>query len=145
MLEDSELYQVRGPGGYEVALKVSRSDPTADLRQMFVREAAILRHLEGSVDPGFIREGLFEDRMYVAMTWCAGVPATALAAEIRGPGSDRRRQLLDLGCTILEEYARLHARNVIHSDVHQSNLLIAADGSIKIIDSAFRGCLTAIP
>lgn len=135
LLEDSELYQVRDPRGQEAALKISRSDPTADLRRMFVREAAILRHLGGSVGPGFLQEGVFQDRLYLAMAWCAGVPATAVAAEIRElGGGDGRRQLLDLGCEILEQYARLHVRNLIHSDVHQSNLLIAADGSITIID-----------
>ncbi len=135
VLEDTELYQVRGPNGQEVALKISRSDPSADLRRMFGREASVLRHLEGSVSPGFLQEGPFEDRLFLAMGWCAGVPANTVAAEVREVGrGDGPRQLLDLGCTILEQYARLHARNVIHSDVHQSNLLIAADGSIKIID-----------
>ena len=135
VLEDSELYQVRDPSGQEAALKISRSDASANLQRMFVREAAILRHLEGSVSPGLMHEGVFEDRPYLAMAWCAGVPATAVAAETRElGGGDGRQQLVDLGCTILEQYAHLHARNVIHSDVHQSNLLIAAGGSVKIID-----------
>jgi serine/threonine protein kinase len=135
VLEDTELYQVRGASGQEAALKISRSDPTADLRRMLVREASILRHLEGSGSPGFLDEGEFEDRLYLAMGWCAGVPANTVAAEARElGGGEGRRQNLDLGWMILEQYALLHARDVVHSDVHQSNLLIAADGSIKIID-----------
>jgi hypothetical protein len=34
-------------------------------------ERRVLRHLEGSASPGFLQEGVFEDRFYLAMDWCA--------------------------------------------------------------------------
>ncbi|MGQ7095495.1 protein kinase domain-containing protein, partial [Escherichia coli] len=41
---------------------------------------------------------------------------------------------MSLSCNILEAYSCLHQQKVIHGDVHEKNLLIESDGSVKILD-----------
>lgn len=133
--EDTEIYQAKWASGQEAALKISRPGAAPELRRMLEREATILKHLDGSVSPRLLDQGVFEGRPYLAIEWCSGVHVTAVAEELRQlPRGEGRRQFLDLCCAILDAYGRLHAQNVIHSDVHQANMLIDADGSIKIID-----------
>jgi serine/threonine protein kinase len=134
-LEDTELYQVRFNQGTLAALKIERPGRAGEMRGMLDREAAILRHLDGSINPTLLQTGTFEDRGYLVIQWCPGISASVAAEELRGsPGARNRQRLLRLCCTILEAYAHLHAQHVIHSDVHPQNVLVDAEGAVKIID-----------
>ncbi len=135
ILEDTELYQVRKANGGESALKISRSGTGQEISRMFERESAILRHLDGAINPRLIDTGTFENRPYIAIDWCPGVHPTTIAEELRQmPSTSSQKELLGLCCAILEAYAHLHAQGVIHSDVHPRNVLVASDNSVKIID-----------
>lgn len=135
VLEDTELYQVKPAGGETAVLKIARPGFGAGVQHAFDREAAILTHLDGSVNPALLEAGTFEERPYLALEWCPGVHASVAADELRqnfsAPG---RIALLEFCASILEAYSRLHAQNVIHSDVHPRNVLAASDGSVSIID-----------
>lgn len=135
VLEDTELYQVRRPDGREAALKIVRPGFGDGLRRAYGREAAILRHLDGAAAPRLLEEGELEGRPCLAIEWCPGVDAAAAAHDRRHrPGLEGRRESLRLARAILEAYTLLHERGVVHGDVHPRNVLVADDGSVRIVD-----------
>ncbi|HEV2843223.1 MAG TPA: lanthionine synthetase LanC family protein, partial [Thermoanaerobaculia bacterium] len=134
-LEDTDLYQSRGPEGV-VALKVAR--PAEDTSGIsFEWEAAVLRHLGGAPAPRLLAAEEAEGRRYLALEWCSGVEAGSAAWEWRRRGAGGRRALLALCREICAAYARLHERGVIHGDVHPRNVLVAGDGSVRLVDFGY--------
>ena len=135
VVQDCEVYRVRGKNGDQAAIKIARTTGGCRIREMLEHEAAILTHLKGCVTPRLLDVGEHRGRAYLALDWCCGIPADMAAAELRGsPGMETRTQLLRLCSTVLESYIQLHARDVIHSDVHPRNVLVSKDGSVKLID-----------
>ena len=133
-LEDTELYQVKTSDGQTGALKILRPEARTELARMFDREAAILERLDGNVSPKLLQSGTEEGRPYLLCEWCSGAQCSSTAAELRRPGVvEGTRRLLRLCGAILDAYAQLHERSVIHSDIHPGNLLVD-DGRVKIID-----------
>ncbi|HKV13095.1 MAG TPA: lanthionine synthetase LanC family protein [Thermoanaerobaculia bacterium] len=131
VLEDTELHQVRR-GDLTAALKIERpgtaGKKTADL---YAREAAILKHLDGEGAPRLLAEGEADGRRYLALEWCPGVDATTAAAELRRRS---RSRLLGLCRAVARAYARLHERGVVHGDVHPRNVLVTREGEVRLID-----------
>lgn len=134
VLEDTELYQVVDSDGQPAALKLARQAGNA-MQRTFARERAVLRHLDGQVNPRFLGDGTVDGRHYLALEWCRGVNAV-LAAETlrRSPDPQSRARLSELCQRIAHAYAHLHAQDVIHGDVHPRNLLVDDDGQVRIID-----------
>ncbi len=129
-LEDTELYQVRR-GATTAALKIER--PAAAGRTgLFEREAAILEHLDGHGDPRLLASGETDGRRYLAIKWLSGVDADFAADELRRSGD--RAGLSRLCRGVARAYASLHEQGVIHGDVHPRNVLVDADGSVRLID-----------
>ena len=125
-LEDTELHQVRTEDGSVAALKLFKQ--SGRIGQLAWREAAILRELDGPPAPRLLATG--DD--HLLLEWVRGIPAPAAAEELRRSG--RRQDLLDLAVAIARAYVDLHARGVLHSDVHPSNVLVAGDGSVTLLD-----------
>jgi serine/threonine protein kinase len=140
-LEDTELYQVRGLSGLFAALKIERP-ASAGKTGLFEREAAILEHLDGGGAPRLLASGDIDGRRYLAIEWLPGVDAVTAAEELRRAGD--RPGLLALCRGIAHAYAGLHERGVIHGDVHPRNVLVAADGGVRLIDFGIARW-TAIP
>jgi serine/threonine-protein kinase len=132
ILEDTETYRVRGAAGEPGALKIGRPGHAARVRHMLDREVAVLKHVEGGPVPRLLRSGRFEQRPYLVAEWKDGRAADRAAHELRA--RDDGRGLLRLCVAILDAYAELHARGVIHSDVHPRNVLVAQDGAVTVID-----------
>jgi eukaryotic-like serine/threonine-protein kinase len=134
-LEDTDLYQGRGPEG-AVALKVAR--PREDSpRSPFDWEATVLRHLAGAPAPRLLAAGETEGRSYLILEWCSGVEAGSAAWEWRRRGPGGRKALLALCREICAAYARLHERGVLHSDVHPRNVLVGGDGGVRLVDFGY--------
>lgn len=136
LFSDSELYQVRNAAGRFAALKIARVQAGPEWLQAFAREKAILRRLDGTVNPKVVGEGEFEGRPYLLLEWLTGVHATTAAAELRRMRGGRT-QLLRLCRDVLESFARLHAQGVVHADVQPLNVLVAGNGAVKIVDYGF--------
>jgi serine/threonine-protein kinase len=135
VLDDSELYEARWSDGSACALKVARRAQDPATRACLGNEVAVLARLAGTAAPRLLQYGYHEDRPYVVMEWLAGVDATTAAAEERRCAHlDDGRSLVEFCLRITAAYAALHARGVVHADVHPRNVLVLADGSIRIID-----------
>nr|MDP9122944.1 hypothetical protein [Acidobacteriota bacterium] len=147
-LEDCELYQVlgaavrapridRGDRRGTAALKIERL--AAPGRRGLAggtleREAAILTHLGGVASPRLLRLGVYGGRRFLLLEWCPGVDAAAAASELRRQGREGRAGLAALSLAVLDAYVRLHARGVLHGDVHPRNVLIGPDGAARLVD-----------
>jgi serine/threonine protein kinase len=148
VVEDTEVYHARVVTAPETiaALKLARPKSGIDLTATFEREATVLRHLDGHGAPKLLDSGVHDDRRFLAMEWIFGVPVPVLAGELHqalteaaGATSPAETQvkLQDLVARIAESYAALHARGVVHSDVHANNLLVRESGEISIIDFGY--------
>ncbi|MFP2928277.1 lanthionine synthetase LanC family protein [Pyxidicoccus sp. 3LG] len=121
VLEDMEVFEARAPEGEPVALKMARGEAPGP-RALLAHEARVLGELAGQVAPRLIDSG----RAFLAMEWC---PGTRVA-----PSSGGRDEALARGIAVLETFAALHARGVVHGDVHPGNVLLAPDGSVRLVD-----------
>lgn len=136
VLEDTELYQVKRPGEPHAALKILRATAHPVASRMLARETRILRHLDGTVNPALRGTGRHGEQPYLIMDWCGGNDVLAAAVEHRASGaaSGGRKGLVALCAAILDAYSHLHAQRVYHGDVHPRNVLVDADGTVRIVD-----------
>jgi len=135
LIVDTEVYRARAPDGSAVALKIARPTAGRRLRSMFAHEAAILDGLDGRVTPRFHEFGTYEERPFLALSWCAGVDVYGAASEARSLSEALGgAALLSLAASVIDAYAHLHAQDVLHADVHPRNVLVDAHGAVTIVD-----------
>lgn len=134
VVADSEIYQVKGDDDRVAALKILLPGAPANIGWMLKQERSILVRLDGHINPPLWGSGEHENRPYLITEWCPGTDCLTAAQELRRGGATACTALLKLCSTILAAYAHLHAQGVVHSDVHPRNVLVADDGSVRIID-----------
>ena len=116
----------------EVAIKIMRADVCNPLAaQRFRTERQILaaldhRNIARLLDGGATPNGL----PYVVMELVAGEPIDAYC-EARKLSTRERVQLFLQVCAAV---AYAHQRLVVHRDLKPNNILVAADGSVKLLD-----------
>ncbi|MEL6940772.1 MAG: lanthionine synthetase LanC family protein [Cyanobacteria bacterium J06598_1] len=142
VLEDTELYQVEMASGAIAALKIARAGQrsTARTQRLLDNEALILQTIddeidnesEGQIAPKLLASGTFEEQPYLLMEWCEGAHAELAAYELRA--QNQVEPLLRLLSNVLKAYAQLHAKGVVHADIHPRNILVTEQGAVKIID-----------
>jgi serine/threonine-protein kinase len=130
-LEDSEVFRACAPDGSAVALKIARDNRPA-MAAMLAHESRVLVRLYGHDTPAWRGSGEHAGRAYLAMTWCSGVSIGVAAQTLRAAGDRRRLHALVLA--LLQAYARLHARGVLHGDIHPGNGLLGDDGRVVLVD-----------
>lgn len=123
MADDGEVHQVRLDGGGPAALKLQRK-PAHSL----AREARVLARLGGGIFPALLARGEIEDASWLLLEWRSGTdPVNA--------GKDASRQrLLRLCLAVARAYADLHARGVVHGDIHRRNVLVGSEDEIILLD-----------
>lgn len=135
VLEDTEVYQLKGQDGQIFALKIARDQAFHDVTGTFENEQDILQVLGGWPAPRLLDFGLFGSRNYLVMEWCSGAWATNTAAEIRGLSSTgTKSELVRLCCEVTRAYAQIHNRGILHGDIYPKNVLVGRRGSVRLID-----------
>jgi serine/threonine-protein kinase len=135
VLDDAEVYQVRGADGVVAALKVLRPGATRIGRQLVAREAMVLERLAGTASPALLDRGTSLGEPYLVLSWCPGVTPVVPAGEHRARrDADGDRALLRLAASIADAYQDLHTRGVVHGDVHPRNLLTDEHGTTVVLD-----------
>jgi eukaryotic-like serine/threonine-protein kinase len=137
VLEDTEIYRATDRTGMPAALKIARTASRRSLTRRLGREASILRHLDGQVNPGLLAAGDLNGRLYLLMEWCPGISPACATGHSHQASTGTDVQRLALCQAITGCYAHLHAQGVIHGDVHPGNLLVAGDHSVRIVDFGF--------
>ncbi len=131
----------RSDGQYEqrVALKLL-PQPTPGLMQRFRQERQILARLEHPNIARLLDGGVGEENIpYFAMDYVDGMPITQYVVASSLDIAQRLR--LFLGVCDAVQYA--HRNLVVHRDIKPSNILIAADGSPKLLDFGIAKLLQA--
>jgi serine/threonine-protein kinase len=130
------VYQAVDPNiGRQVALKTMRMDVLgADMPDMLkrfqneARAAGLLNHpnIVTIYDAGE-EDGVF----YIAMEFIPGKTLAHLLAEVRVLSAE---QLVNIGTQICAGLDYAHGKHVIHRDIKPPNIMIAPDGTVKIMD-----------
>jgi tetratricopeptide (TPR) repeat protein/tRNA A-37 threonylcarbamoyl transferase component Bud32 len=133
----------RADGQYEqrAAVKVIRAsgDPRA-LRRRFLRERQILARLEHPHIARLLDGGLAADgNPYFAMEYLDGRPLLAWVRERAADRSLRLRLFEDVCAAV--QFA--HRQLVVHLDIKPSNVLVTADGEVKLLDFGIATLLDA--
>ncbi len=70
------------------------------------------------------------DQLFIAMELVAGKTLRAMLSE----GALEPRALARLGAQVAEALAAAHAQGVVHGDVKPENIIVQADGRVKLLD-----------
>lgn len=134
VLEDSQVYQARSQAGADLAVKVVDAADSPSAAARVAHEADVLALLGGDPSPAvvdLVRDG---DRRALVSEWCTGVPITQAAEALRGRTGEARAAIGDLLVALLDAYASIHARGILHGDVHPDNVIVEAGGRVRLID-----------
>ena len=136
------VLQARDIDGSFVAVKVATTRVGAELA---AREERLLRtvdassgplpHLVGGASAGNLR--------YCATSWIPGEHVRVVAAEFRTEG--RLYDALRLCRSLARAYAALHAREIVHGQVHPRHVLADGDGTVSVLDYSLAAAPTDAP
>ncbi len=135
-LIDSEVYQVSTPSGRHAALKITTVNGTATTKPLLEKEACHLTRIGGAPSPVLIQTGVLADqRQYLITEWFPGDDAETVARNFREQNTpEAAKDLAEICADILDGYATLHERGILHGDVHPRNVLVSPTGEVRIID-----------
>lgn len=128
------VYEVEHPStGERLALKLLTHQLSAIRFEREYRTLASLSH------PNIVRVydyGFTDDRFpYLTMELLDGVPAQAHAKACGRPGGVMRTaEVVRLGALVADALSYLHQNRIVHRDLKSSNVLVLADGSVKLLD-----------
>jgi serine/threonine protein kinase len=120
-------------GGPAVALKVllPLDQGQEDRARRFRREIEVLRRVQHPAVLHISDWGTSDGRLYLVTELVEGEDLK-LAIRRRGPFPPA--EAAALGATLAEALAAAHAQGVIHRDVKPNNVMIATDGSLRLLD-----------
>jgi len=115
-----------------VALKLlSRAGRSTDAHDRFMREARAAGALQHPNIVTIYDLGESDSQLFIAMELVDGRDLSSLIALSEPLALERK---LDIVIEVLQGLSYAHERGVIHRDVKPSNVRIASDGSVKIMD-----------
>jgi|CXWL01.1.fsa_nt_gi serine/threonine-protein kinase len=132
-----------GSFAQRVAIKlVQPAGSTSGILRRFLRERQILANLEHPNIARLLDGGTAPDgRPYFVLEWVDGEPITAYV-ERSGLGLEGRLELVRTVCAAVDS---AHRRLVVHRDLKPGNILVTADGTVKLLDFGIAKLLAAEP
>jgi serine/threonine protein kinase/tetratricopeptide (TPR) repeat protein len=125
-----QVYRARDPRlEREIALKILQTDD-AEHRKRFAREARAIAALNhpNIITIHSVEE--FEGQPFLTMELVEGTPLNRLIP----PGGLELPELLSIAVPIAEALAAAHARGIVHRDLKPPNVMVSADGRVKMLD-----------
>jgi predicted Ser/Thr protein kinase len=117
----------------EVAVKLLLGDEARDAEALarFEREAQVLAQLKHKNIVSLYGYGVHNGAPYIAMERVEGESLSALLARNQPMPMSR---VIGIASQLCEALACAHANGVIHRDVKPNNVIVTADGGVKLID-----------
>jgi eukaryotic-like serine/threonine-protein kinase len=117
----------------EVALKVMHAELARDeeFRRRFIGEAKSVARLSHQNVVAVFDQGADGPFLYLAMEY---VPGRTLKELLRDSGRFSPASALEIMAGVLDGLAAAHASGIVHRDVKPENVLLTADGRIKVAD-----------
>jgi serine/threonine-protein kinase len=134
VMEDGEVHRVTDGRRRPAALKLAGNAAGA---ARLTHEARVVAQLEDAVVPRLLEQGRFGDHDFLVLEWRNGQHPDIIAESLRAVGPAGRAALRRLTLAILDAYAVLHRRQVLHGDVHPRNLLVGPTGRVSILDLGY--------
>lgn len=117
----------------EVAIKILRADLSTDAVSIlrFEREAQAATALAHPNIVEIYDVGDYKGHHYIVMEF---VPGRTLKQVIRARGPLLKEEAVDIMKQLTSAVAEAHAKGIIHRDIKPQNVIVKADGSVKILD-----------
>ncbi len=128
-----EVYRARDTRLHRtVAVKVLSAEAVADpeRKRRFMQEAKAASALNHPNIVTIYDIGASGGTDFIAMEYVAGKPLNQALA----PGGPGLRPLLQFAAQIAAALAQAHAAGIIHRDVKPTNVMVTADGLVKVLD-----------
>jgi len=124
-----------------VALKVlpPQMGSRAEMRARILAEARAASALNHPGITTIYEVGEAGEQLFIVMELVTGQTLRALLQQ----GSVEVRALLRLGTQVAEALAAAHEREVVHGDVKPENVIVQADGRVKLLDFGIARQMTA--
>ena len=114
----------------KVALKLLRDAGGRDAHQRMLREARALARLSHPNVVGVYEVGEIQQQVFVAMELVEGMNLRAWLAA----GARTRAEILAVFLQAAEGMSAAHAAGLVHRDVKPDNVVIGADGRVRVMD-----------
>jgi eukaryotic-like serine/threonine-protein kinase len=126
----------------EVALKVMHAELARDeeFRRRFIGEAKSVARLSHQNVVAVFDQGADGPFLYLAMEF---VPGRTLKDLLRDSGRFAPATALEILAGVLDGLASAHASGIVHRDVKPENVLVTADGRLKVADFGLARALSA--
>ena len=126
----------------EVALKVMHAELARDeeFRRRFIGEAKSVARLSHQNVVAVFDQGADGPFLYLAMEF---VPGRTLKGLLRDSGRFAPATALEIMAGVLDGLASAHASGIVHRDVKPENVLVTADGRVKVADFGLARALSA--
>ncbi|MDO4413789.1 MAG: Stk1 family PASTA domain-containing Ser/Thr kinase [Erysipelotrichaceae bacterium] len=117
----------------EVAIKILRADLSTDAVSIlrFEREAQAATALNHPNIVEIYDVGDYKGHHYIVMEF---VPGRTLKQVIRARGPLLKEEAVDIMKQLTSAVAEAHSKGIIHRDIKPQNVIVKADGSVKILD-----------
>ena len=126
-----EVYRGRDTRlGRDVAIKVVGDEVAPDARRRFERDIRAASALSHPNICAVYDVGDIDGRLFFVMELVEG---TMLSAHARGRAL-QVGEVIDIGVQIGDALAAAHAKQIVHRDIKPGNILIDANGHIKVAD-----------
>lgn len=122
------VYRAR-KGDRDLVLKLQR-DPHPGQAARARREAAVLACMRHPALPQILDVGALDDRPWLVMDYAPG----RTLAQVLAHGPLRETQIVRIASDLAGALAEVHGRGLVHRDVKPDNVLIAPDGSARLLD-----------
>lgn len=127
----------------QVAIKILRADLSSDTVSIlrFEREAQAAASLAHPNIVEIYDVGEYKDHHYIVMEYIAG---KTLKQVIRSRGPLVNEEAVDIMKQLCSAVAEAHSRGIIHRDIKPQNVIVKADGSLKILDFGIATALGSV-